>query len=137
MSQAVFLTGGLMRHVATMSLTASVGILAIFAVDFVDMVFIAMLGEAELASAIGYAGTLLFFTNAINIGLSIAAGTLVAQALGRDDEQAAREHATSVALFALIISVAMSSPQFLYHKFLVSLIRFQEQAVAYQARGVA
>ena len=31
----------------------------------------------------------------------------------------------------------MSSPQFLYHKFLVSLIRFQEQAVAYQARGVA
>jgi putative MATE family efflux protein len=107
MSQAVFLTGGLMRHVATMSLTASVGILAIFAVDFVDMVFIAMLGEAELASAIGYAGTLLFFTNAINIGLSIAAGTLVAQALGRDDEQAAREHATSVALFALIISVAI------------------------------
>jgi hypothetical protein len=32
---------------------------------------------------------------------------------------------------------ALSSPQFLYHKFLVSLIRFQEQAVAYQARGVA
>jgi hypothetical protein len=31
----------------------------------------------------------------------------------------------------------VSSPQFLYHKFLVSLIRFQEQAVAYQARGVA
>jgi capsular polysaccharide export protein len=25
----------------------------------------------------------------------------------------------------------------MYHKFLVSLIRFQEQAVAYQARGVA
>jgi len=94
-----------MRHVVTMSLTSSVGILAIFAVDFVDMVFIAMLGEAELASAIGYAGTLLFFTNAINIGLSIAAGTLVAQALGRDDEKAAREHATSVGLFALMVSV--------------------------------
>ena len=31
----------------------------------------------------------------------------------------------------------LSSPQFLYHKFFVSLIRFQEQAVAYQARGVA
>ena len=105
MSQAVFLTGGLMRHVATMSLTASVGIWAIFAVDFVDMVFIAMLGETELASAIGYAGTLLFFTNAINIGLSIAAGTLVAQALGRGNEKAAREHATSVGIFALIVSI--------------------------------
>lgn len=105
MSQAVFLTGGLMRHVTAMSLTASVGILAIFAVDFVDMVFIAMLGETELASAIGYAGTLLFFTNAINIGLSIAAGTLVAQALGKGDDLAAREHATSVGIFALVISV--------------------------------
>ena len=34
-------------------------------------------------------------------------------------------------------SILVSSPQFLYHKFLVSLIRFQEQVVAYQARGVA
>ena len=34
-------------------------------------------------------------------------------------------------------TLGLSSPQFLYHKFLVSLIRFQEQAVAYQARGVA
>ena len=33
--------------------------------------------------------------------------------------------------------ITLSSPEFLYHKFLVSLIRFQEQAVAYQARGVA
>lgn len=105
MANAVFLTGGLMGHVARMSLTASIGILAIFAVDFVDMIFIAMLGQSELAAAIGYAGTLLFFTNAMNIGLSIAAGSLVAQALGRDDVKAAREYATSVAVFALVISV--------------------------------
>ena len=75
MTQAVFLHGSLMRHVSVMSFTASVGIVSIFAVDFVDMVFISMLGQAELAAAIGYTGTLLFFTNAINIGLSIAAGS--------------------------------------------------------------
>lgn len=107
MAQAIFLSGSLMRHVAVMSLTSSVGILAIFAVDFVDMIFIAMLGQSELAAAIGYAGTLLFFTNAVNIGLSIAAGTLVAQALGRDEEAAAREHATAVGIFALITSVVI------------------------------
>lgn len=105
MAQAVFLIGGLMGHVARMSLTASVGILAIFAVDFVDMIFIAMLGQSELAAAIGYAGTILFFTNAVNIGLSIAAGSLVAQALGRDDLDAAREYASSVAVFTVAISV--------------------------------
>jgi MATE family, multidrug efflux pump len=105
MSQAIFLTGSLMRHVSVMSFTASVGILAIFAVDFVDMVFISMLGQAELAAAIGYAGTLLFFTNAINIGLSIAAGSLVARALGADREAQAREYATSVAIYSALISV--------------------------------
>ena len=107
MSQAVFLTGNLMRHVTVMSVTASVGILAIFAVDFVDMIFIAMLGQQELAAAVGYAGTLLFFTNAINIGLSIAAGSLVARSLGAGEPDTAREFATSVAIFAVITALVV------------------------------
>ena len=81
-TEAVFLSGSLMRHVTRMSLTTSIGLMAIFAVDFVDMVFISMLGNDALAAAVGYAGTLLFFTNAINIGLSISAGALVARELG-------------------------------------------------------
>ena len=60
-TKAVFLTGSLMRHVTRMSLTASIGLMAMFAVDFVDMAFIAMLGNDALAAAVGYAGTLLFF----------------------------------------------------------------------------
>ncbi|MFK8079416.1 MAG: MATE family efflux transporter [Granulosicoccus sp.] len=85
-----------------MSFTASIGLMAIFAVDFIDMIFIGMLGNDALAAAVGYAGTLLFFTNAVNIGLSIAAGSLVAKAIGADDTEAAREHATSVVLFAIV-----------------------------------
>ncbi|WP_037256298.1 MATE family efflux transporter [Roseobacter sp. SK209-2-6] len=105
MSKAVFLEGSLMRHVAVMSATSSVGILAIFAVDFIDMIFISMLGKAELAAAIGYTGTLLFFTNSINIGLSIAAGSLVARALGAGERARARDLATSVALVAVLVSI--------------------------------
>jgi len=105
MSQAVFLTGNLMRHVAVMSFTSSVGILAIFAVDFVDVMFISMLGNAQLAAAVGYAGTLLFFTNAINIGLSIAAGSLVARAIGAGEVDKAQEYATSVATVAVLTSI--------------------------------
>ena len=78
---AIFLTGNLLGHVVRMSLTASIGLSAMFAVDFVDMIFISMLGNQSLAAAVGYAGTLLFFTNSINIGLSIAAGSLMAKAL--------------------------------------------------------
>lgn len=105
MAEAKFTQGSLMQHVAVMSFTTSLGLLTLFAVDFVDMIFISMLGNDALAAAVGYAGTLLFFTNAINIGLSIAAGTLVARSLGADDETAAREHATSVALATILIGL--------------------------------
>ena len=62
-------------------------------------------GQEELAAAVGYSGTLLFFTNAINIGLSIAAGSLVARSIGADENQAAREYAMSVAIFASVIGI--------------------------------
>lgn len=94
-----------MRHVSVMSFTASIGLMAMFAVDFIDMIFISMLGNDALAAAVGYAGTILFFTNSINIGLSIAGGSLVARALGAGKSQDAKEYATSVAIFGIIIGL--------------------------------
>lgn len=103
--QAVFLKGSLMRHVSVMSFTASVGLMALFAVDFIDMIFISMLGNDALAAAVGYAGAILFFTNSINIGLSIAAGSLVARSIGAGNSEDAREYATSVAALGVVIGI--------------------------------
>lgn len=85
--QAVFLKGSLLRHITVMSLTASVGLMAVFVVDFVDMIFISMLGKGELAAAVGYAGAILFFISSFGIGVAIAAGALVAKSLGAGDEE--------------------------------------------------
>ena len=85
--QAVFLKGSSLRHITVMSLTASVGLMAVFVVDFVDMIFISMLGKAELAVAVGYAGAILFFISSFGIGVAIAAGALVAKSLGAGDEE--------------------------------------------------
>lgn len=103
---AVFLEGSLMRHVTRMSLTTSIGLMAMFAVDFVDMAFIAMLGNDALAAAVGYAATLLFFTNSINVGLSIAAGSLVAREIGAGRAETARQYAASVALLGVSVGLA-------------------------------
>ena len=43
-----------MRHVSVGSLTASIGLMAIFAVDLIDLVFISMLGYEALAAAVRY-----------------------------------------------------------------------------------
>ncbi|MDO5704373.1 MAG: MATE family efflux transporter [Paracoccus sp. (in: a-proteobacteria)] len=112
--QAVFLSGDLMRHVVRMSLTSSIGLMAMFAVDFVDMIFMAMLGNSELAAAVGYAGTLLFFTNSVNIGLSIAAGSLVSRSLGAGMAADGRRYATNVGIFSLLTGVALAALVLIY-----------------------
>jgi putative MATE family efflux protein len=94
-AQAKFVEGNLFRHVTVMALTASVGLMAVFVVDLINMIYIAMLGRAELAAAIGYAGAILFFTTSFGIGMSIAVGALVARALGARDPAAAKEKATT------------------------------------------
>lgn len=94
-AQAKFVEGNLFRHVSVMALTSSVGLMAVFVVDLINMFYIAMLGREELAAAIGYAGAILFFTTSFGIGMSIAVGALVARALGMRDPVLAREKATT------------------------------------------
>ncbi|WP_281222414.1 MATE family efflux transporter [Photobacterium sanguinicancri] len=100
---AKFVTGSPMRHIAVMSGTGAVGLMALFLVDLVDMLFISMLGEIELAAAIGFAGTLVFFSTSASIGTSIAMGALVSRALGAKQHEKARDLTINVMMFAFII----------------------------------
>ena len=59
-----------MRHVVVMTATGSIGVMAIFIVDFLNLFYISLLGQQELAAAIGYAGTVLFFTVSLCIGIT-------------------------------------------------------------------
>ena len=104
---AVFTTGSIMRHVSVSSFTASIGLMAIYAVDLIDLIFISMLGYEVLAAAAGYASALMFFTSAINIGLSVAAGVLASRSIGSGDKLEAREYATSTAMFVALTGVAI------------------------------
>ncbi|WP_299471091.1 MATE family efflux transporter [uncultured Roseibium sp.] len=122
MSQARFLEGNLFRHVTVMSLTSSIGLMAIFAVDFVDMIFISMLGKDELAAAIGYAGAILFFTTSFNIGVAIAAGALVAQALGAGDKERARQRASNALVAGFLFAAVFALGVWLLLDELVTLI---------------
>ncbi|MEL6550060.1 MAG: MATE family efflux transporter [Pseudomonadota bacterium] len=103
-ASAKFLTGSLFRHISVMSFTASIGLMAIFLVDFVDMLFISMLGKEELAAAIGYAGAILFFTSSFGIGMAIACGALVARANGAGDDELAKQKATSSLIWGVVFA---------------------------------
>ncbi|MEP3280581.1 MAG: MATE family efflux transporter [Stappiaceae bacterium] len=90
---AKFTQGSMMKHVVVMTMTGSVGLMAIFIVDFANLFYISLLGAQDMAAAIGYAGTILFFNIAICIGMTIATSAVVAKALGSGDRQAARRRA--------------------------------------------
>lgn len=110
-----FCTGSTMRHVIVMGSTASIGLMAIFVVDFANLFYISLLGQQELAAAIGYSGTLLFFLTSVAIGIMIGATAIVSRALGAGDRERARLLAGSSAVFML---VAMSALAALFYPFI-------------------
>ena len=105
---AIFVTGAPMRHVVIMTMTASVGLMALFIVDFADMFFLSLLGEVELAAAVGYAGTILFFNISICIGVTIGATAVVARAIGAGEMERARRLAASSLAFMALVTVVIA-----------------------------
>jgi len=105
-ADARFTKGSLMWHVSAMSFTTSIALMAIYAVDLLDLLFISRLGYEQMAAA-GYAGALMFFGSAFNIGLSVAAGALVSRELGAGNVDAARDYATSVAVRAVFVGIVL------------------------------
>ncbi len=105
---ARFLAGSTMGHVAAMTLTGAVGLMAMFLVGFADLYFLALLGDTEVTAAIGFAGIVAFSSMSVSIGLGIAAAALVARHIGAGDEMRARQYATTslVTTMAAIAIVA-------------------------------
>ncbi|MBF0276373.1 MAG: MATE family efflux transporter [SAR324 cluster bacterium] len=134
-SKAKFVTGSTMRHVVVMSLSSSIGLMALFLVDLIDMYFLSLLGEIELASAIGYAGSILFFTTSVCIGLAIAMGALVSKAIGAGDRERAKCYVVNVFAVVILSTAALATAVWILIPFLVELLgargRAADLSIAY------
>lgn len=103
---AKFLAGSTLSHVLTMTLTGSIGLVSVFAVDAISLFYVAQLGKPELTAALGFGSTLLFFAGSVSIGLSIASAALTARLLGRGDTAAAKRTAgAALMVVALVMSL--------------------------------
>ncbi len=83
--QPRYLQGPIWQHVVRMTASSGLGLLALFSVELLDLFFISLLGEPALVAAVGFAAALTFFTQSVNIGLSIAMGATVSRILGRGE----------------------------------------------------
>ncbi len=120
-----------MRHVLIMTAASAVGLLAMFGVDMVDMYFLTLLGEQELAAAVGFAGTLMFFLVSVSIGMQIALGALVARSEGAYRRDLAARYCSSGLLFNFLVSAALSLVFWLNLRPLLVLLGASGQTLEY------
>ncbi len=109
MEKARYTQGSIARHLLIMTGSATTGLVMIFLSDLVDMYFLGLLGEAEIAAAVGFAGSILFFTISMSIGLSIACSALSSKAIGSGDYQASTQAVTYslVSAFIMVLPVCV------------------------------
>lgn len=98
-----------MRHVVVMTLTGALGLMAVFFVDLVDMYFLSLLGEAEVAGAIGFAGAVVFINLSIGIGIAITSSALVSRAAGAGDLEKAQGLAASSLMYSLLFALCVAA----------------------------
>ncbi len=125
---AKFTQGKISRHLIVMSGSATVGLVTLFLVDLVDMFYLSLLGETELAAAIGFAGSILFFTSSISIGFSIASGAQVSKAIGSNDQQRAKSLVVNTSVTSLLVAIPTLTLLMIYASDILTLIGAEGRA---------
>lgn len=106
---AVFVTGSTMRHVIVMTATGSVGLMAIFLVDFLSLLYVSWLGRPAATAGVGFATLVLFLATSVNIGFLIAVSALASKEIGAGKRQRAREMAGSTILLMVICAALVTA----------------------------
>lgn len=92
-----------------MTATGSVGLMALFLVDLLSLLYVSALGQTTAKAGVGYATQVLFFPVAVNIGMAIAVTAQVARALGAGDTMRARRTAASGLVLSLTLAVCLTA----------------------------
>jgi Na+-driven multidrug efflux pump len=108
---ARFVTGSLLRHVVVMAGTSAIGLVAIFAVDLLNLFYISLLGQRQIAAAIGFAGAVGFFQVSLAIGMTIGTGAVVSRCIGAARMDDSRRIATAclVTMAVLMLAVGLAT----------------------------
>jgi putative MATE family efflux protein len=111
-----------MRHVAVMTATGAIGLMAVFVVDLLSLFWVSKLGDQAFKAAVGYAGMTTFFVMSINIGLTIAGSATVSRALGAGDRPRARRLAASALTITGVVSVATTIVMFVLRDWILTTV---------------
>lgn len=121
-NMAKFLHGSTMSHILNMTLASSIGLIAIFSVEFIDFFFLSQLEDKAIQAALGYTGTIIFATVSFGIGLSIASAATVARAAGEQDETKTQRRIFNNLIYTTIISSTLAVLLYFYIPQILSIL---------------
>ncbi len=107
-AEGKFVSGSTMKHVIEMTVTGSIGLMAIFSVDLLTLLYISMLKDDALTAGVGFSGLINFFAISINIGLMIGSSALTSRLIGEGKRIRAKEFASSSMGWTFIASSLVS-----------------------------
>jgi putative MATE family efflux protein len=108
-ARAAFTEGDTLGHVLRMTGTGSVGLFAIFVVDFLSLLYVSWLGDEKLTAAVGFASIISFLLTSVNIGFMIAASALAARRIGQGNTEDARRIAASALVTMVLVSALFAA----------------------------
>ncbi|MBR8657591.1 MATE family protein, partial [Achromobacter sp. Marseille-Q0513] len=73
-----------------MVLTGWASMLAVFAVEFLSLLYLGTLGDEAILAAVGLGSMTLFTVTSVSIGVTVGGAAMVSRALGAGDAQGAR-----------------------------------------------
>jgi putative MATE family efflux protein len=100
-----FTRGSIKRHVLVMSASGAIGLISIFAVDLLSLLYISWLGNVNFTAGVGYATAVMFFSTSANVGMMIGLSALVSRAIGAKEMDRARRLAGSTSAIAAIAAL--------------------------------
>jgi putative MATE family efflux protein len=115
--------------VLVMTATGSIGLVAVFMVDLLSLIYVSWLGEPALTAGVGFAAQVLFFIISLNIGLSIAVAAVVARAIGANDRPRAQQLAGSGLVHSFIIASLMGLLLYVWRRPSLELLGAQGAAL--------
>ena len=98
--------GPVAAHLRRQAIPFSLGLVAIFSFEAVDLFFISRLGDASLA-AVSFTFPVIWLIYGIGMGFEVSVASCVSRAIGRCDEPAAKRLTTDTAVLATLILAIM------------------------------
>ncbi len=133
-SRPKFVSGPILRHILVMTGTGAIGLMAIFLCDLANILFLSWLGDEAIIAGVGYAGSIVFLTVSMGIGLSIAATSLVAPALGAGRRMRGRRLSLNAHVLTFAAASVLSLAIWLAIPWLLDLLGATGRAAALAAR---